>query len=70
MQMQSARYGMPNKEVQRSDQVSDVSAQAADSDLAVNNLVYENPDALSLAVSRSSSRLFSSAPSTILARLL
>lgn len=58
MQMQSARYGMPNKEVQRSDQVSDVSAQAADSDLAVNNLVYENPDALSLAVSRSSSRLF------------
>ena len=58
MQMQSSRYGMPNKEVQRSDQVSDVSAQAADSDLAVNNLVYENPDALSLAVSRSSTRLF------------
>lgn len=56
--MQSARYGMPNKEVQRSDQVSDVSAQAADSDLAVNNLVYENPDALSLAVSRSSNRMF------------
>lgn len=49
---------MPNKEVQRSDQVSDVSAQAADSDLAVNNLVYENPDALSLAVSRSSNRMF------------
>lgn len=49
---------MPNKEVQRSDQVSDVSAQAADSDLSVNNLVYDNPEALSLATSRSSSRLF------------
>lgn len=49
---------MPNKEVQRSDQVSDVSAQAADSDLAVNNLVYQQPEALSLGVSRTSSRLF------------
>jgi hypothetical protein len=45
-------YGLPAKEVQRSDQVSDVSQQAADADLQVNNLVYEQPEALSLAVSR------------------
>jgi hypothetical protein len=58
MQMQSQRYAMPNKEVQRSDQLSDVSAQAEDANLSVNNLVYEQPQALSLAVSRSTSRLF------------
>lgn len=56
--MQSSRYGMPSKEVQRSDQVSDISAQADESDLSANNLVYSNPDSLSLAVSRSTSRLF------------
>lgn len=58
MQLGTQRYGMPNKEVQRSDQVSDVSAQAADADLTTNNLVYLKPEALSLGVYRSSSRLF------------
>lgn len=51
-------YGMPAKEVQRSDQVSDVSQQAESSDLLVNNLSYHQPEALSLAVQRAYSRQF------------
>jgi hypothetical protein len=51
-------YGMPAREVQRSDQVSDVSQQAESSDLLVNNLSYHQPEALSLAVQRSYSRNF------------
>lgn len=51
-------YGMPAKEVQRSDQVSDVSQQAENSDLLVNNLSYHQPQALSLAVQRSYSRQY------------
>lgn len=49
---------MPAREVQRSDQVSDVSQQAASSDLLVNNLSYHQPEALSLAVQRAYSRQF------------
>lgn len=49
---------MPAREVQRSDQVSDVSQQAESSDLLVNNLSYHQPEALSLAVQRSYSRNF------------
>jgi len=45
-------------ETQRSDQVSDVSMEAASSDLRINNLVYQQPAALSLAVNRSLKRLF------------
>lgn len=55
----AAMYGgVPAREVQRSDQVSDVSQQADSSDLLVNNLSYHQPEALSLAVSRSYSRQF------------
>lgn len=49
---------MPAREVQRSDQVSDVSQQAASSDLLVNNLSYHQPEALSLAVQRAYSRQY------------
>ena len=49
---------MPAREVQRSDQVSDVSQQSASSDLLINNLSYEQPEALSLAVTRAYSRQF------------
>jgi hypothetical protein len=45
-------------ETQRSDQVSDVSTEAASSDLRINNLVYQQPAALSLAVNRSLKRQF------------
>jgi len=45
-------------ETQRSDQVSDVSMEAASSDLRINNLVYQQPAALSLAVNRSLKRQF------------
>ena len=40
---------VPRVETQRSTQVSDVSAQSGDADLMVNNLIYEQPKALSLA---------------------
>lgn len=50
--------GVPAKEVQRSDQLSDVSQQAGSSDLLVNNLSYHQPEALSLAVSRTYSRQY------------
>ncbi|MHC4271291.1 MAG: hypothetical protein ACYST2_03140, partial [Planctomycetota bacterium] len=43
---------IPYVEPQRSTQVSDVSADSGDSDLLVNNLIYEQPKALSLAVNR------------------
>ena len=43
---------VPYVESQRSTQVSDVSQQSGNSDLLVNNLVYQQPKALSLAVNR------------------
>lgn len=49
---------MSYMETQRSDQVSDVSTEAASSDLRINNLVYQQPAALSLAVNRSLKRQF------------
>jgi len=45
-------------EKQQSTQVSDVSDQSGDADLMVNNLVYKQPLALSLATSRHYNRLF------------
>jgi hypothetical protein len=52
-------YGaVPAREVQRSDQVSDVSKQAEDADLLVNNLSYHQPEALSLVVARQYNRQF------------
>ena len=49
---------VPYIEPQRSTQVSDVSQQSGNSDLLVNNLVYEAPKALSLAVARSMKRQY------------
>ena len=43
---------IPYIETQRSTQVSDVSDESGNADLLVNNLIYEQPKALSLAVSR------------------
>lgn len=43
---------MPYVEAQRSTMVSDVPNESGDADLLVNNLVYEQPKALSLAVNR------------------
>jgi hypothetical protein len=45
-------------ETQRSTDVSDVSMEQASSDLRINNLVYSQPAALSLAVDRSLKRQF------------
>ena len=47
---------IPRVESQRSTQVSDVSDQSGDSDLLVNNLVYTQPKALSLATNRTYTR--------------
>ena len=49
---------VPRVETQRSDQVSDVSQQAGSGDLLVNNLTYEQPKALSLAVNRTFNRQY------------
>jgi hypothetical protein len=49
---------VPRIETQRSTQVSDVSDQAGNADLLVNNLVYEQPKALSLAVNRTYKRQY------------
>jgi hypothetical protein len=49
---------VPRVETQRSDQVSDVSAQQGSADLLVNNLVYTQPKALSLAVKRTYDRQY------------
>jgi hypothetical protein len=49
---------VPFVESQRSDQVSDVSLQSSESDLMVNNLVYSQPKALSLAVNRTYKKQF------------
>ena len=43
---------MPYVEPQRSTMVSDVSNESGNADLLTNNLVYEQPKALSLAVNR------------------
>ena len=45
-------------ETQRSTQMSDVSQQSGSSDLMVNNLVYKQPAALSLAVNRTYKKMF------------
>lgn len=51
--------GLYNREVQRSDQVSDVSQQAeVMPDLAINDLIYKRPLALSLATQRTYNRQF------------
>lgn len=52
------RSVIPRNETQRSDATSDVSNDAASGDLLVNNLVYKQPAALSLAVARTYSRQF------------
>lgn len=52
------RSALPRNETQRSDATSDVSNDAASGDLLVNNLVYKQPAALSLAVARTYSRQF------------
>jgi hypothetical protein len=49
---------VPRVETQRSTQVSDVSDQSGNSDLLINNLVYTQPKALSLAVNRTYNRQF------------
>jgi hypothetical protein len=49
---------IPRKETQRGDQVSDVSQQSGEGDLLVNNLIYEQPKALSLAVNRTYTRQY------------
>ena len=49
---------MPYTETQRSTQVSDMSDQSGSSDLMVNNLVYKQPTALSLAVNRTYKKMF------------
>ena len=49
---------MPYVETQRSTQMSDVSDQSGSSDLMVNNLVYKQPTALSLAVNRTYKKMF------------
>jgi hypothetical protein len=49
---------MPYTETQRSTQMSDVSDQSGSSDLMVNNLVYKQPVALSLAVNRTYKKMF------------
>jgi hypothetical protein len=49
---------VPRLETQRSTQVSDVSDQSGNSDLLINNLVYTQPKALSLAVNRTYNRQF------------
>lgn len=51
--------GVPRTETQRSTQVSDVSMdKGGDPDMLVNNLVYEQPKALSLAVARTYKKSF------------
>ena len=50
--MYSTQQGVPRTETQRSTQVSDVSQQSKSGDFFVNNLIYEQPKALSLAVNR------------------
>lgn len=52
------QMSLPRVETQRSDQVSDVSQQAGEGDLLVNNLIYEQPKALSLAVNRTYNRQY------------
>ena len=47
---------IPQQETQRSDSVSDVSQQSSSGDLLVNNLVYSQPKALSLAINRTYNR--------------
>ena len=49
---------LPYVETQRSTQVSDVSQQNGSADLMVNNLVYQQPAALSLAVARTYKKMF------------
>lgn len=49
---------VPHVEPQRSTQVSDVSQEQGSSDLLVNNLLYKQPKALSLATNRTYSRNF------------
>ena len=49
---------MPYVESQRSTQMSDVSQQSGSSDLMVNNLIYKQPAALSLAVNRTYKKMF------------
>jgi hypothetical protein len=49
---------MPYTETQRSTQMSDVSQQSGSSDLLVNNLIYKQPAALSLAVNRTYKKMF------------
>lgn len=49
---------LPYVETQRSTQVSDVSQQDGSADLMVNNLVYQQPAALSLAVARTYKKMF------------
>ena len=49
---------MPYVETQRSTQVSDVSQQSGSADLMVNNLIYKQPAALSLAVNRTYKKMF------------
>lgn len=49
---------VPKVEPQVSTQVSDVSNENGDADLMVNNLIYEQPKALSLAVNRTYHRQY------------
>jgi hypothetical protein len=49
---------LPYIETQRSTQVSDVSQQDGSADLMVNNLIYAQPAALSLAVARTYKKMF------------
>ena len=49
---------LPYVETQRSTQVSDVSQQDGSADLMVNNLIYQQPAALSLAVARTYKKMF------------
>ena len=49
---------LPYVEPQRSTMTSDVSNESGDADLVINNLVYEQPKALSLAVSRTYSNQY------------
>lgn len=49
---------LPYVETQRSTQVSDVSQESGSADLMVNNLIYQQPAALSLAVARTYKKMF------------
>ena len=52
------QMSMNYTETQRSTQMSDVSQQSGSSDLMVNNLIYKQPAALSLAVNRTYKKMF------------